>query len=202
MIIHECDQRTEEWHALRLGRITGTGFSKVLAKGQGKTRKSYMLQLAAERLTGESEDSYINEDMKRGMELEDEAFEFYEGVNLTPVQKVGFVERDEWIGVSPDGLIGDDGLLELKCPRSTTHLTNIMDNRMPPTYKAQVQGQIWVCEKEWCDFTSYDPRVKDKKMFTFRVFRDDNYLDNLEKECYTFVNELKEMIERIKNENN
>ena len=194
MRIHdEIIQNTDEWFAIRLGKATSSNFAKVLAKGQGKTRKAYMLKLAAERLTGEIQDSYSNSNMDWGSEHEGEARRHYETIRGMSVEQVGFVEFDDDVGCSPDGLIGDDGLLEIKCPNTTTHMEYIIADKLPTTYKAQVQGQLWVTGREWCDFVSFDPRMDSNKMFCVRVERDQNYIDNLQYEVEKFVKELKDM---------
>lgn len=214
MNIIECIQGSQEWIDARLGRVTGTGFAKVLAKGQGKTRKSYLIQLAAERLSGLPQDSFTSGAMDWGTEHEDEARACYEAVQGVEVKQVGFVELDEYIevspdgivetkclngyvGVSPDGLVGEDGGAEIKCPNTSTHIKTILSGKMPPEYTAQVQGGMWVAEREWCDFVSFDPRMKSQRIFIVRVKRDQEYIDNLQYEVEKFVKELKILVETI-----
>lgn len=195
MKIIDCIQGTEEWHLARLGKATASHFSDCVAGGQGKTRKTYMLQLLAERLTGEPTEGFSNAAMQHGTDTEPLAREYYEQVNGCTVDQVGFIERDEWVGASPDGLIGDKGLVEIKCPNSTTHIRYIMDGKVPTTYRKQIQGQLWVCEREWCDFVSYDPRVKSRPYFCERVERDDKFIKELAIGVTMFVTDLKEMID-------
>ena len=197
MKIIDCVQGSDEWYAARLGKVTGTGFAKVLAKGQGKTRKSYMIQLAAERLTGLAQESYSNAAMEWGTEHEADARIRYEMVNDVSVLLAGFVELSDEIGTSPDGLVDDEGLLEIKCPNSTTHIETIMSNKVPSQYIPQIQGGIWVAERQWCDFVSFDPRVAAVPCLCLRVARDQKYIDNLEKEVNVFVAELKGLTEKI-----
>lgn len=198
MIIHsDIIQGSDEWYKIRLGKVTASNFSKVLAKGQGKTRKAYMLKLAAERLTGESQESYSNGSMDWGTEHEDEARRHYEAINGVTVDQVGFVELNEDVGASPDGLIGEDGGLEQKCPLTTTHLEYIMANKAPSVYVPQIQGTMWVTGRKWWDFASYDPRMKSNKMFKIRVHRDQEYIDNLQYEVDKFVKELKILVDSI-----
>lgn len=197
MKIIDCIQGSEEWIAARLGKVTGTGFQKVLAKGQGKTRKSYMIQLVAERLSGLPQDSFCNGAMDWGTQHEDEAVAAYEAMKGVEVQKVGFVEYTDDIGVSPDGFVGDDGMAEIKCPNTATHIQTILSDKMPTTYTAQVQGNLWVSERQWCDFVSFDPRMKSQRIFIVRVPRDDEYINNLQYETSKFLAELKELCERI-----
>lgn len=198
MIIHDdIVQGTEAWDLLRLGKATASNFSKILAKGQGKTRKAYMLKLAAERLTGVSQESYNNGNMDWGTEHEDEARRHYEAVMGVEVLQVGFVELNEDVGASPDGLIGEDGGFEGKCPLTTTHLEYIIANKVPSVYFPQIQGSMWVTGRKWWDFVSFDPRMKSNKMFRVRVYRDQNYIDELQYEVEKFVKELKILVEKI-----
>ena len=195
MEIVDCIQGTEEWFEARLGFVTASNFHKVLNKKEG--RKLYMRKLAAEKLTGYREESYKNEVMDKGSETEQEARRFYEMVNDCEVKQVGFVMRDEWIGGSPDGLIGKDGLIEIKCPLSSTHIEIILSEKMPTLYIPQVQGLLWVTDRKWCDFVSLDPKVLSKPMFCVRVERDKEYFKKLAGEVGVFVNELKAMIDKI-----
>ncbi len=197
MKIHECQQGSPEWFAVRLGKVTASCFSDAVAGGQGKVRKTYMIKLIAERMTGESENGYTNATIQRGSEVEPLAREYYELLNDCPVRQVGFIERDEYIGASPDGLVGDDGMLEIKCPFSSTHIRYIIEERLPTAYKKQVQGQLWVAEREWVDFISYDPRVHKKRYFCERVYRDEEYIKELQIKIYMFVADMKAMIEKL-----
>lgn len=197
MKIHECQQGSPEWYAVKLGKVSASCFSDAVAGGTGATRKKYMNNLIAERMTGKSENGYINATMERGLEVESLAREYYELLNDCPVRQVGFIERDENIGASPDGLVGADGMLEIKCPFSSTHISYIIEGRLPPTYKKQVQGQLWVAEREWVDFVSYDPRVHQKPYFCERVYRDEDYIKELQIKIYMFVADMKALIEKL-----
>ncbi len=115
------------------------------------------------------------------------------------VQQVGFVERDENVGCSPDGFVGDDGMVEIKCPKTTTHLETIFKDKVQTCYTAQIQGNLWVCERKWCDYVSFDPRMKSNKGHCVRVERDDSYIDNLNREVIGFLLDLKELIGKIDN---
>ena len=196
----DITQGSDEWDAIRLGKVTASRFSDVLNKRTG--RGKYMYKLAAERLTGIKEEGYKNEAMQNGNDTESEARIYYEGLNGVTVEQVGFVERDEFVGVSPDGFVGWEGLVEIKCPLGSTHAQYLKENRLPPNYVPQVQGQLWACEREWCDFLSYYPYMPDRPMFCIQVFRDEKYIKNLESEVDRFVNELQELIERIKENKN
>ncbi len=191
MIIHECDQGTPAWFDLKLGSVSASHFSSVLNKKTG--RGKYMAKLVKERLTGEREAGYNNKDMDRGVRLEKVARRAYENAFDVTIRQVGFVEMDEYVGVSPDGMIGDDGLLEIKCPRLSVHQRYIAKGKLPTTYRAQVQGQLWVAQRQWCDFVSFCLESK-TPLFWVRVKRDEEYILNLEYETQKFVAEMKEMI--------
>ena len=197
MKVYDCQQGSDEWFNVRLGKITASHFSDVMAKGTSKTRKDYMIKLATERLTGLPEASYSNAYMEWGIENEPAAREYYETLYGVQVEQVGFAELNEWVGCSPDGLVGKDGLVEIKCPKSTTHVSTILNNKMQTCYTAQVQGQIWVMERKWCDWISFDPRVTSNPLFMVRVQRDEKYIAVLELEVEQFIKELKVMIEKL-----
>ena len=134
--------------------------------------------------------------MERGKEVEPEARDYYSTLKGRDIIQVGFVEYNEWVGASPDGF-ADDGLVEIKCPNSTTHITNIIKGKMPTKYIPQVQGQLWVTKRAWCDFVSYDPRVTSKPFFCVRIPRDDEYIATLEAATNVFVTELQELISKV-----
>ena len=195
MEIIDCIQGSDEWWEAKLGFVSASHFHQVLNKKEG--RKLYMRKVAAERLTGFREVSYTNKIIENGSETEQEARKYYETVNNCEVKQVGFVMRDKWVGGSPDGLIGKDGLLEIKCVISSTHIATILSEKMPALHIPQVQGLLWVTDRKWCDFISYDPRVLSQPMFTVRVERDEGYFKKLAGEVGVFVNELKAMIAKI-----
>lgn len=200
-IIRDIDQSSEEWHKLRLGWTTASRFKDVMAKGQGKTRKSYMYQLAAEALTGAREESFSSSYIEWGNQTEPQARAMYELRNGVDVEEVAFIRHSNGrkIGCSPDGLVGDKGLVEFKCPKSTTQIETFLSGKMPNGHKPQVQGQIWVAEREWTDFVSFDPRIDgDAAWFQFRVERDEEYITELEKGVIAFEDELISMIEKLK----
>ena len=202
-IITDIEQGTEEWKQLRLGKVTASRLSDVLSNGRGnapsKTRASYMLQLAAERLTGESEDSFSNKYMEWGNECEPQARSMYEFDSGNEVDEVAFVVHSDDFGVSPDGLVGEDGLLEIKCPKTTTQIERYLKGVFPVEYKAQVQGQLFATGRKWCDFVSFDPRISgEAQYFCIRVERDEAYIKDLELKINEFVIELNEMMEKLK----
>ncbi|HDZ38885.1 MAG TPA: exonuclease [Marinobacter sp.] len=201
MIIHECAQQSEEWFAARLGKVTASCFSDATSAGRGsspsKTRKDYMLKLVAERMTGLPSESYSNKAMERGTETEQEAREYYEALNGCEVRQVGFIERDEDTGASPDGLVGDDGMLEIKCPFPTTHIRYILADKMPADYVKQIQGNLWVAEREWIDFMSYNRRVRQRPFFCKRVYRDESFIKEQHIKIVMFVDEMKAILEKL-----
>jgi len=198
MEIFTFEQGSEEWHKAKLGVVSTSNFDKVLNKGSG--RGLYMRKLAAERLTGITQVEYSNVNMENGLEIEPQAREYYEGLKDCLVEQVGFVKRDDWVGTSPDGLVGNDGLIEIKCPIPSTHIDNILKAKMPVCYRPQVQGQLWVTERKWCDWISYSPTIKDRPFSSVRVFREEEYIaKELAIKVVMFVNELKEMIDKITN---
>lgn len=198
-IVRDMIQGSDEWLELRAGKITASNFSKVMAKGAGKTRKSYMYQLAAEIITGEPIETYKNAAMEWGNECEPQARAMYELDQNVTVKEVAFVHGPEMVGVSPDGEVGDEGLLEIKCPATTTQIERFLADKFPTTYKAQVQGQLWVCEREWCDFLSFDPRIDgDASYWLTRVVRDDDYITELAKEVEIFKQELLSIVDKLR----
>lgn len=201
-IITGIEQGTEEWHELRRGKVTASNFSKVLAKGRGgaesKTKRSYMLQLAAEHLTGAPQETYTNAAMEWGSECEPAARAAYVIESGNPVEEVTFIERSEFVGVSPDGLVLGDGLLEIKSPNTTTQIDRVLCGEFPTEYKPQVQGQLWVSERDWCDFVSFDPRINGPaEYFKVRVHRDDEYIKKLAEAVDVFVDELQTIIHKL-----
>jgi len=198
--IINCEQGKEEWFKCRLSMVTASEFKSVLAKGEGKTRRTYMLKLASERLTGLSSQGYTNAAMEWGNETEPQARAAYELFQEVEVQQVGFCKLGQWVGCSPDSLVGNDGLLEIKCPNTTTQIDTILKGLVPPGHKAQIQGQLYVTGRQWCDFVSFDPRIPGKSQyFCKRVIRDDSYIDDiLHPEIEKFVEELKKLVKKLK----
>ncbi len=196
--LHGLEQGTEEWLVCRLGRVTASEFGTVLAKGKGsgesKTRRTYMLKLIGERLTGEIAESYANGHMERGKAMEAEARSMYEMMMGVDVQQVGFVTLGSEIGCSPDGLLGT-GVLEIKTKLPHLHLDVLIKGEMPAEHIAQVQGQLWVCDLEWVDFVSYWPKLP---IFTKRIYRDEEYIKNLSEEVDKFLDELHGIMVKIK----
>ncbi|MDE2040751.1 MAG: YqaJ viral recombinase family protein [Elusimicrobia bacterium] len=189
------EQRTDAWYAARLGRATASNFGKVLAKiktGEAADRRNYRAQLVIERLTGNRQEGYSNAAMQWGTEQEPFARIAYMADRGVDVQEVGFIQHATLMaGCSPDGLIAADGLIEIKCPVSATHIETLKTQHMPIEHMPQVQGQMWIAGRDWCDFVSYDPRMPEKlQMFVQRIPRDDQYIKALAFEVERFLEEV------------
>lgn len=192
VVIYDCEQGSSEWLMARLGVPTASRFSDVLAKGQGITRRKYLLTLAGEAITGELAETFSNKHMERGQAMEDEARQAYSFArDLDPVS-VGFMRRDR-IGASPDSLIGDDGLLEIKTKLPSLQLEVLEKQKLPTEHVAQVQGQLLVSGRDFCDFVSYWPKLP---IFIVRVERDEAYIKNLQQALDDFIGELDTYITR------
>lgn len=199
MQVFDCDQGTPEWFECRRGIPTASMFSTVMANGRGgaesKTRRTYMLKLIGERLTGEPSDNFKNEHMDRGHEMEPEARAAYEFMHDVTCEQVGFI-RNGNAGASPDSLIGSDGLLEIKTKLPHLQLEVILADKVPSEHIAQIQGQLWIAEREWLDFVSYWPKLP---LFVKRVYRDEKYINGtLWPAVDKFNNDLEKMMELFK----
>ncbi len=175
-------QGSDDWLKVRLGVATCSNFSKIVTStGElSKQLKAYAIKLASEVLTVEQEKTYTNKDMERGNELESEARQAYQEYAFCEVKEVGFM-IDNGFGYSPDGLVGDDGLIEIKCPNQTTHTQYLFEDRLPTAYKAQCQGGLWVSGRKYLDFISWNPDFRDdKKFFIKRIERDEEFIKKLE----------------------
>lgn len=193
--IFDMDQGGDEWVRARLGIPTASKFATVMAKGEGKTRSEYMRKLAGEIVTGEPMDSYTNAHMDRGKVMEDEARDLYAFVHDAEIRRVGFI-RNGKKGASPDSLVGSEGGLEIKTALPHIQIERLLRGDLPSEHKAQVQGNIWLAERDWWDFCSYWPKLP---LLTVRVFRDDIYIKNMAGEIDRFNDELEAMVEAIRN---
>jgi hypothetical protein len=192
--IHECDQGGAEWFAARLGIPTTSAFKDILAKGQGKVRRTYMMKLAGEIITGQPAESYTNAAMDRGHEMEPEARSYYEFLTDQEVRQVGFVTNGPK-GCSPDGLVGSDGMYEAKSKAPHILIEALLKDEFPPEHKAQCQGALWVCEREWIDLHCYWPGVPP---FIKRATRDEKYIAELASAVSAFNDELAETVARVR----
>lgn len=178
MIVVTTDQRTPEWYAARVGKLTASRACDMLAtikNGEAAARRDLRTQLVVERLTGEpQEDGYVSKEMQRGVDMESDAFAAYEAVTGELARPVGFLAHDTLAaGCSPDGEIdGFRGTLELKCPKSATHLKYLRSRKVPSDYLAQITHALWITGAEWCDFVSFDDRFPAAlRLFRVRVER-------------------------------
>jgi len=188
--IFDCAQNSPEWYECRRGIVTASRFADVLAKGQGITRRKYLYTLAGEVLTGECAESFTNQHMERGHEMEADAINLYAfDRELDPVV-VGFMRRGR-AGCSPDRIVGTDGMVEVKSKLPHLQLEVLERGDLPPEHKAQVQGQLWVSGRDWCDFVSYWPRLP---LFVKRVERDEKYIATLAQAVADFVGELDALV--------
>lgn len=197
------EQRSPEWFAARLGKVTASRVADVMAKtksGYSTSRENYMAQLICERLTGVKQDSYTNAAMEWGTETEPLARAAYEIHKKVLVDEVGLIDHPflPMCAASPDGLISDDGMLEIKCPNTSTHFDTLLVEKMPAKYMPQVQWQMACASRLWVDFVSFDPRAPEGlKLFVTRIERDDKYILEMETEVNKFLNELQEKISKL-----
>lgn len=196
--IYNVEQGSNAWHELRIGRITGSRFSDLMAGESTATYKGLVYEMIGQILSETTEESYSNQYMERGKELEPEARQFYEEQNDLIVEEVGFVTNldiyPEYIGVSPDGVI-DKGLLEIKCPIMKTHIGYLESSKLPNTYKWQVQGQLLITGQEFCDFMSYYPGIKP---FVITVEPDKEMHEQLLERINKTVNIIQEKVNKYK----
>lgn len=200
----EMIQGTAEWFAARLGKVTASRIVDVTARTKaGKPtaeRERYMGQLIAERLTGSPAPRFTSAEMMWGVEQEPVARAAYEFLRDVTVDQVGFIPHPRFSqsGASPDGLVGDKGCVEFKCPMTATHVRTILAQDMPEEYGPQVQWQMACTGRSWCDFGSYDPRVPDEmKLFLVRIARDDAEIAVMERQVGEFLAELDERLARL-----
>ena len=194
------EQRTEEWFTQRLGRVTASALYQVMTKGGGATRRNYMMKLLCERLTGTQEDFYQNAAMQRGTELEPVARSAYEIDKGVMTAETGFVLHPtiEGFGASPDGLVGDDGLIEIKCPNTATHVDFLQTGKIDNKYVWQMQAQMACTGRKWCDFVSFDDRLPESLQYKcVRVEFDEERQKEMEGEVLSFLLELAALEESL-----
>jgi len=196
------EQRSEEWFQARLGKVTASRVVDVLAKiksGESASRRNYKIQLVSERLTGEKQETYINQAMQDGIDREQFAREKYVQ-QFGEVEEVGFIQHPTLeAGASPDGLVGTDGIIEIKCPMGSTHTETLITQEVPSKYVPQIQFQLLVTGRKWCDFVSYNPMFPENlQVFVRRVFANKEYQKELEDEVKQFLNEVDDVINKLK----
>lgn len=200
----EVIQGSAEWHASRLGKVTASRVADVIAKtksGPAASRKNYLAELALERLTGQRAEGFTNAAMQWGIDTEPQARIAYEFHRDVDVAEVGFIPHPTIAdtGASPDGLVGINGLVEIKCPQSATHMETLQSGMVPTKYVTQMQWQMACTGREFCDFVSFDPRFPaHMQFFCERVKRDDELIHELEAEVSDFLRELRDTVDLLK----
>ena len=198
------EQRSTEWFTARLGKVTASRVADVIAKtktGYSTSRDNYMAQLVCERMTGTQGESYNNAAMQWGTDQEPLARAAYEAAKDVLVDEVGFVIHPTIsnAGASPDGVVGEVGLIEIKCPNTATHIDTLLSDKVPSKYIPQMQWQMACTGSFWCDFVSFDPRMPEGlQLFIQRVDFDAEYVKMLEAEITGFLGELETKIEKLK----
>lgn len=196
-------QGSDEWKLAKLGYVSASSIADVMAKvksGEAITRRKYKVRLVAERLTGKIGESYTNPSMEHGVITEPLAKVAYEVKTSSFIDNTGFWKHPtiKWVGCSPDGLVGKTGLVECKCPNTTTHIDYLFENKVPTEYYKQIQCQLWVMQREWVDFISFDDRLPEKKqLFIKRAYRDEELIKEMEKEVIIFLDEVEQMMEKL-----
>jgi putative phage-type endonuclease len=196
-------QGSDEWRKARCGRITASRISDVMAKlKSGKPaagRKNYVSELVAEKLSGEPQDNgYTNAAMQWGIDTEPIARKAYEKERFAEVEQVGMVihPKMDFAAASPDGIVGD-GLLEIKCPNTSTHIDTLLSGKVDRKYILQMQWQLCCTGKDWCDFMSYDPRLPGHEIWIKRIERDDDLIAEIESEVQSAYDEVTEIIAKL-----
>jgi len=207
MVDLSIQQGTLEWRQLRLGKVTASRVSDVMSKvksGESASRKNYKMDLVVERLTNIPTSGFTSPAMAWGTETEPLARMAYEAFSGVFVDQVPFCNHPtiEWFGCSPDGLI-DEGLLEIKCPNTATHIEYLLAGVPPAKYVPQMQTQMACTGAKWCDFVSFDPRLpEDLQLLVVRLDRDDAYIQQIEEEVKQFLSEVKQVYTQLKERNN
>jgi putative phage-type endonuclease len=198
------EQRTDDWFKSRLGKVTASRIADVVARtrtGYAASRANYMAQLVCERLTGKQAESFSNAAMEWGVEQEGPARDAYSAKVGELVTEVGFISHPTipMAGASPDGLVGNNGCVEIKCPSTATHIEYLFDRDPPQKYFYQMQWQMACTNTEWCDWVSYDPRLPaELQLLVVRISRDTDCITILEKEVSEFLAELDGKVSKLK----
>ena len=198
------EQGSQEWLLARCGKVTASRVADIMAKtksGYSASRGNYMAELVCERLTGVPTDTFKSAAMEWGTAQEPHARAAYEAVGGVLVEEVGFVPHPSIpdAGASPDGLVKDNGLIEIKCPYTATHIDTLLSGKVPDRYNTQMQWQMACTGRVWCDYVSYDPRMPENmRLFLTRVFRDQSAILAMETEVLTFIHELTDKVAALK----
>jgi len=197
------EQYSDEWWAARLGKATASRISDIVARtksGWGASRANYEAEKIAERLTGETGESFSSSAMQRGTDTEPQGRAAYEFMTDNEVTEVGFIVHPsiEMSGASPDGFAGHEGMVEIKCPKTSTHLATLLGGSLPRKYLIQMQWQLACAGRAWCDFVSFDPRLPVKhQLFVKRIERDAEMIADLETDVREFLAEIEAKLVRL-----
>jgi putative phage-type endonuclease len=202
-MIEMIEQRTDDWFAARLGKVTASRVADLMSKtktGYSASRENYMAQLVVERLTNTKAESFSSSAMQWGTDQEPFARAAYEAAQNVLVEEVGFVPhpRIEWAGASPDGLVGLFGMCEIKCPNTATMIETLLSEKVPAKYFAQMQMQMACAGRAWCDYVVFDPRMPAKaQMFVKRIPRDQPFIITMEAEIQKVLAELTVKVDKL-----
>ena len=203
-MIHMMEQRSPEWYAHRLGRVTASRVADLMAQtktGPSAARKNYLAELVVERLTGQSPAAFSNAAMQWGADQEPAAREAYEFMHAAQVQEVGFIDHPQidMAGCSPDGLVGEEGMVEIKCPNTATHIDTLLRGAIEGKYLKQMQFQMACAGRGWCDFVSYDPRLPvEMQLWVKRVHRDQEAQAEIDEAVSAFMAEVDETVAALR----
>ena len=197
-------QGSDAWFRMRAGKVTASRVADILAKtktGPSASRQNYLIELALQRTTGIIQESYSNSAMEWGTQTEPQARVAYEVKSGNFVDQIAFIDHPsiKWFGCSPDGLVSDRGLLEIKCPNSATHWEYFKAKKPPQKYFIQMQAQIAVTGRDWCDFVSFDPRMPERsQLLVVRVNRDEAFIKTMEMQIMSFLSDVEAEVQQMK----
>ena len=197
------EQKSDEWFAARMGKGTASKVADVIAKtktGYSTSRENYMAQLICERMTNTQSESFTNAAMQWGTETEPLARAAYEAKHSVLVDEVGFIDHPEinMSGASPDGLVGDDGMVEIKCPNTATHIETLLNDTVDGKYQYQMLWQMRCAGRKWCDFVSFDPRMPEElQLKVIRFEYDQGTIDQIEIEVNKFLSEVDQKVKQL-----
>ena len=198
-------QGSDEWFAARRGKVTASRVADLMARtktGFSTSRENYKAELVLEIMTGQTIPNFTSDAMRWGTEKEPEARAKYAETTFEPITEIGFVDHPDILGAgcSPDGLVGDDGLIEIKCPNTSTFIEILLNDKVPQKWQTQIQMQLDCTGRQWCDFVCYDPRMPEgAQIYIKRVERDDMFIATMREMIQTFIKEVNETVDKIKN---
>ena len=195
-MIHEVDQRSDDWYGLRLGRMTASHAQAIGANGKGL--ESYIHKVMTEYYSKAPQEGFTSDAMQRGIDLEDSAVFMYEVETGRKVEKVGFVSMNEYVGASPDGFVDDDGLIEVKCPLDPEMFRMLLGGEIKPEYIAQVQMQMYITGRKWTDFVCYSPNF-DRELIIKRVLPDEKKIEKLEAGILSGTKMIQDIMKQMEN---